>query len=431
MKVIHINSSDLNGGAARAAYRIHKSLLDNENRLNIKSIMRVIKKESDDFTVVGGAPLNKSKYFIALMPYLAKLSRFGFNTKNQSIHSTAPFKSGLGYELKKRFEKDRNEIIHLHWLGDNTLSIEEIGEIPQRIVWTLHDFWPFCGAEHYLHYDLKNLILCDERYKNGYTNANKAIFEKGRDINKNTWLRKKKSWQKQIDIVCPSKWIYECAKKSLLMRNWDINLIPHPLDLIKWSPVEKKIARKILNLKEDRFYILFGALRATSDPRKGSNLLFKTILRLHSILKPSYLKKIEILIFGQSKPKYLPRIGFPVTYFGRLNDEISMRILYSAADLMVVPSIQESFGLTASESQACGTPVVAFRNSGIIDLVDHEITGHLANPFDDLSLAYSIKWVLENAKELKLGKNARERAIRLWNPSKIAKLYSNVYNNKR
>ena len=108
-----------------------------------------------------------------------------------------------------------------------------------------------------------------------------------------------------------------------------------------------------------------------------------------------------------------------------------MRLLYSAADLMVVPSIQESFGLTASESQACGTPVVAFRNSGIIDLVDHEITGHLATPFDDLSMASSIKWVLENSKKFKLRINARERAIRLWKPSRIAKLYSDIYKTKR
>ena len=144
-------------------------------------------------------------------------------------------------------------------------------------------------------------------------------------------------------------------------------------------------------------------------------------------MKASYLKEIEILIFGQSSPKYEPKLGFPITYFGRLNDEISLRLLYSAADLMVVPSIQEAFGLTASESQACGTPVVAFRNSGLIDVVDHEITGHLANPFDYVSLAESIKWVLENSKEFKLEINARKRAIRLWNPSRIAKLYSEIY----
>ena len=70
--------------------------------------------------------------------------------------------------------------MHLHWLGDNTLSIEEIGKSPQRIVWTLkYDFWPFCGAEHYLHYDMNNLILSDERYKNGYTKKNKFYYEKG------------------------------------------------------------------------------------------------------------------------------------------------------------------------------------------------------------------------------------------------------------
>ena len=138
--------------------------------------MRVMKKDSDDFTVEGGPPLNKSKFFIRSLPYLAKISRFGFKSKNSSIHSNAPFRSGLGFELKKRFEKDPNEIVHLHWLGDNTLSIEEIGEIPQRVVWTLHDFWSFCGAEHYLHYDMDNLRLSDERSKNGYTKKNKLRF---------------------------------------------------------------------------------------------------------------------------------------------------------------------------------------------------------------------------------------------------------------
>ena len=430
MNIIHINSSDISGGAARAAYRIHKSLLSNKKKYNIESTMRVMKKDSDDFTVVGRPPLNKSKFFIRSLPYLAKISRFGFSTENPILHSTAPFRSGLCHELKKRFKKNRNEIVHLHWLGDNTLSIEEIGEIPQRIVWTLHDFWPFCGAEHYLHYDLKNMILSDERYKNGYTKNNKSYFDKGRDINKKTWLRKKRHWQKKIDIVCPSKWMYESAKQSLLMKDWDLNIIPHPIDLNEWLPVEKKLARKILNLKANKVYILFNAFGVTSDPRKGSNLLFKAILHLHSLIKSPLLKKIEILVFGQSSPKNVPKLGFPIKYFGRLNDEISLRLIYSAADLMVAPSIQEAFGLTASESQACGTPVVAFGSSGLMDVIDHEVTGHLANPFDYLSLANSIKWVLENSSELKLGINARKRAESLWDSTIIAKQYYDLYSSK-
>ena len=224
--------------------------------------------------------------------------------------------------------------------------------------------------------------------------------------------------------------MYESAKQSVLMKDWDINIIPHPIDLNKWSPVEKKIARKILNLKANKVYILFNAFGVTSDPRKGINLLFKAILHLHSLIKLPYLNKIEILIFGQSSPKNIPRLGFPTKYFGRLNDEISLRLLYSAADLMVVPSIQEAFGLTASESQACGTPVVAFRNSGLIDVIDHEVTGYLANPFDYLSLAQSIKWVLDNSSEFKLGINARKRAESLWDSKIIAKQYYDLYSSK-
>ena len=95
---------------------------------------------------------------------------------------------------------------------------------------------------------------------------------------------------------------------------------------------------------------------------------------------------------------------------------------------MVLPSRQEAFGQTASEAHACGTPVVAFATGGLVDIVDPHITGALAEQFDPLSLAAAIGWVLEDPQRRRqLGTAARQRAERLWEPARVARLYGEVY----
>lgn len=102
------------------------------------------------------------------------------------------------------------------------------------------------------------------------------------------------------------------------------------------------------------------------------------------------------MIFGSSQPETAINLGFKAHYTGRLNDDISLALVYAAADVMVVPSIQEAFGQTASESLACGTPGVAFSATGLKDVVDHLMTGYLASPFSVEDLEKGISWVLED-----------------------------------
>ena len=432
MKVIHISSSDINGGAARAAYRIHKSLhqFGKENG-KLNSVMRVIKKDSDDYTVDGLPPKGKNKYYLFLLPYLAKLSRLGFKPENYSIHSNAPFPSGIGKELENRYKKYNDEIVHLHWLGDNTLSIEELGSIKQRIIWTLHDQWAFLGAEHYcMNPNLDFSIKDNARFIKGYFRDNNLKRKVGRDINRYTWNRKLKNWHNRMHIVCPSNWMAECAKKSYLMRNFDISVIPYPIDLNKWSPVEPLHARNILNLNPEKKYILFGALGGTKDFRKGSDLLFKALKKLYVKLENSNIDDIEIIIFGQSEPSDPINLGFRSHYFGHLHDDISLRLLYSASDLLVIPSRLDNLPQTGIEAHACGTPVVAFKSGGLEDIVENGVTGLLVRPFDDDMLAESIKSILQNSKKMNLRENSRNRAKLLWDPTKIAKQYLEIYRSK-
>jgi glycosyltransferase involved in cell wall biosynthesis len=140
------------------------------------------------------------------------------------------------------------------------------------------------------------------------------------------------------------------------------------------------------------------------------------------------LEQLELVVFGQSRPAQPPDLGFPINYSGSLHDDLSLRLLYAAADVMVVPSRQEAFGQTASEAHACGTPVVALTTGSPVDIVDHHITGALAQPFHPLSLAATIRWVLEDPqRRLQLGAATRQRAERLWDPARVMGLVAGVY----
>jgi len=428
VNILHICASDLQGGAARASYRVHRSLVEHGEKHHVTSRMRVITRLSDDPTVIGGLP-QQNPIWRRLRPRLNQQVRRGFRTSNSIIHSIAWPATGLGAELQERQRSGTADLVHLHWLGDSTLSIEEIGRLRQPVVWRLADQWAFCGAEHYTSPPgPSETASSDERFMLGYPPASRPAYESGPDLNRRTWLRKHRAWQKPIHIVCPSPWLADCARRSALMESWPIRVIPNPLDLTVWAPADQRQARTLLQLPTDRPLVLFGALGGTADPRKGADLLLEAMQILRSKLVDTPMAALELVVFGQSRPAQPPVLGFPIHYAGRLHDDVSLRLLYAAADVMVVPSRQESFGQTASEAHACGTPVVAFRTGGLADIVADGITGALAEPFDPVSLATAIHWVLEDPeRRVELAAAARQRAERLWDSAQIARLYAEVY----
>ena len=429
MNVLHVCASDLRGGAARAAYRVHRALVEHGEKHHLTSQMRVIAQFSDDPTVIGGLPKEQNWVWRRLRPRLNHQARRGFRTDNSVKHSIAWPATGLGTELQERQQSGTADLIHLHWLGDATLSVEEIGRLSQPVVWRLADQWAFCGAEHYTSPPRAGeTASSDERFVHGYTSASRPPHESGPDLNRRTWLRKQRAWRRPMQIVCPSTWLADCARRSALMGHWPIRVIPNPLDLDTWAPVDRCQARALLNLPRDRPLVLFGALGGTADPRKGADLLLEALQILRSKLADTPMAKLELVVFGQSRPVQPPVLGFPIHYAGRLHDDLSLRLLYAAADVMVVPSRQESFGQTASEAHACGTPVVAFRTGGLVDIVTDGVTGALAEPFDSVSLSAAIHWVLEDPdRRYQLATAARQRAEQLWDPGQVAGLYAEVY----
>ena len=179
-------------------------------------------------------------------------------------------------------------------------------------------------------------------------------------------------------------------------------------------------------MPQGKSLILFGALNPDRDDRKGF-LVLKTALE--ELSKKLSRDHTEIVIFGSSGFKKPLDVGFKCHFLGKLNDDFSLCLAYNSADVMVVPSLQEAFGQTASESLSCGTPVVAFNATGLMDVVEHKVSGYLADPYSSHDLAGGILWVLKNtACSPRLNINARERAINHFDVNKQAKQYIRLFN---
>ena len=390
MKVLQLNHSDINGGAARAAYRIHHAL----RGAGLDSTMWVNVAAARDWTVEG--PSGKWDKALSLVsPKAAGLLRHALMTENPIIHSPAILPSNW----VKRVNASDVDVVHLHWVQGEMLSIADIGRIKKPIVWTLHDMWAFCGAEHYTE---------DLRWRDGYQRDNRPPYKSGFDLNRWTWQRKRKHWQRPMHIVTPSQWLGECGRCSKLMRDWPVSVIPNCLDTGRWAPLDQTLARDLLGLPTNVPLLVFGAIGGTSDPRKGFDLLVDTLLELRR-------RKIDLnlVIFGEHAPRNPIDFGFRTHYLGHLYDDASMIAAYSAADAMVIPSRQDNLPNTGVEAQACGLPVVAFDIGGMPDIVDHKVTGYIAEPF--------------NTDKAFMRMSARDSAVRKFSKGVIAPQYINLY----
>jgi len=408
MKVSILSTSDHSGGAARAATRLNTALA----KSGIDSTMLVGNKQSDHWRITG--PQGKLKKFAnQFLPAIENFAAGLQSTTNPAQHSLARTTSIKASTINH----STADLVNIHWICRGFLSIEEIGRITKPLVWTFHDMWPFCGAEHLSTDD------AEARWKHGYTKDNRDPAHSGLDIDRYVWLRKQKAWKRPFQIVTPSKWLADCVRGSSLMQSWPVAVIPNPLDTNIFRPHPKELARGLLQLPREAKLIIFGAMDAINDPNKGWDLLSAALRKLRNDAS-----NVHCAIFGQSEPKKSPDIGLPLHWMGVLRDEVTLALLYSAADVMIVPSRIENLPQAGTEAQACGCPVVAFNTCGLKEVVKHGETGYLATPLSSDDLATGINWVLEDEdRHQLLSENARKRAVESWSQEKISALYVELY----
>ncbi|UYZ82608.1 glycosyltransferase [Entomomonas sp. E2T0] len=408
MKPLIVSATDGLGGADRAAFRVLSAL----RKFDVDAEMLVLHKYTDCYYV--NKPNSKiERLWTVLRNIMANRIQNLQKTENKDLHSGNWFRSHLLKNINT-FEVD---LVNLHWCNAETLSIKQIASINKPIVMTLHDMWAFCGSEHYV-------VDSSIRFKEGYLKSNREQGEKGVDIDRKVWERKKKYWQIPFSIVTPSDWLSQCVSESNLFTGWPIFTIPNALDTTLYKPLDKNICREILGLPKDILLIGFGAIN-TKDFRKGFDLLLDSLNHLSNSVN---LLDIACVVVGQTEPKEKLKLNIPIHYMGRFYDDYTMALFYNAIDIMVVPSRQENLPQTATEAQACGTPVVAFNCTGLTSAIEHNKTGYLAKAYDSEDLAEGIRKILTDQDNYKLlQKNARERAVELWSQEVVSKQYIELY----
>lgn len=406
MKILHLATHE-GSGAGRAALRLHLGLLNEQ----VDSSAFVLQKGSDIQSVVKlGTQSSLYKRIQSKLSIMILSNIFGCDT-TFSVNATPSL-------IPNQIKNPSPDVINLHWIGWEFLRVEDLKSFKVPLVWTLQDMWPFTGGCHYSQ-------NCD-RYTDSCGACPQLHSSKNSDLSRWVWQRKAKAWKGiNLTIVAPSSWMAECASSSSLFKDLRVEVIPFCLDTESYKPSNRLVARELLNLPQDKQLILFGAFSATKDQRKGFHLLLPA---LQSLSKSGWGDQIELVVFGASQPEKPVDLGFKAHYLGHLNDDNSLALVYSAADVMIVPSIQESFGQTASESLACGTPVVAFNATGLKDIVDHQQNGYLAHPFEIEDLAKGIAWVLEDiVRHQKLCNRAREKAEQEFALELQARRYLSLY----
>ena len=375
MKVVHLAYSDDGGGAFKAAYRIHRGLAG----LDIDSTMLVSRRLRSDPTVkdagsTGGRLWGQLASHLDMAPWrLLRMPRAEYSSL-----------AWVGTAATRRANAMAPDIVQLHWICAGFLRLETLAAITSPLVWRLADMWPLAGAEHY--------VGDDVRYREGYRTDTRPATERGWDLNRWVWQRKRRVYARlrNLTVVTPSRWLARCAAESILLRGRRIEVIPTGQDLGSFRPIPKIQARSILRLPPDAKLVMAASMDI-ADRRKGVGPLLQA---LESLRGSGY----RLLLLGDDP---LNRLRLPVEahWLGGLNDSVSLALAYSSADVFVAPSTEENLANTVIEAMACGVPCVAFNVGGMPDIVHPGRNGYLAAPFDTDDLARGIVSVLESGAD--------------------------------
>jgi glycosyltransferase involved in cell wall biosynthesis len=414
VRITQVCTSDISGGAARSAYRLHTGL----RRTGEESTLFVQTRESNDPSVVG---------FSSSVDSIGRVRR---GIRKWVIQGNASKLAAKRPWNASYFSDDRSEhfaealkqfpacdVVHLHWFSGFLDYRSFFSQVPKNlpIVWTLHDMNSFTGGCH---------------FDNGcgrFTNCCGACPQLGsqdnEDFSRAVWTRKREAYasvnRSKLHLVTPSHWLAREAQRSSLLAERPISVIPYGLDTEVFQPRDRKASRNVLGIPADAKVILFLA-DWVSEARKGFSLLRQA---LNEIPDKSNL---TLLTMGRGPAD--TQLDIPTIRLAYLGEERFLSMVYSAADIFVLPALQDNFPNTALESLACGVPVVAFNVGGVPEIIRHGIEGSLVPPGDVQGLRSAICAMLDEPEVLQRMKvNARQRILLEYKLEFQAQRYIELY----
>ena len=335
-----------------------------------------------------------------------------FSTRNLWAIDTAC----CGEDITSTEEYQNADVIHLHWINQSFLSfktLEKIVKSGKKIVWTMHDAWNATGICH-LTLECKNhLSECGNCQYLSHTSPS--------DLSHKVWKKKKALYAAgNIQFVTCSRWLMEEVKRSSLLASQNVTSIPNPLDTNFFMPQNKMLARKMLQLPEEKKLLLFVA-QNVNNPYKGMKYLFEAV-------KKSRRNDITLLMLGNAEGVECE--GVETIALGYLSEQEKIRAAYNAADAFILPSLSENLPNTIMEAMACGTPSVAFRVGGIPEMIDHMENGYLSDFQDSSDLSQGIEYVLKEENAARLSAACREKVLTEYSEKSVVERYLSLYGQK-
>ncbi|EIM64875.1 glycosyltransferase [Desulfobacter postgatei] len=414
MRVLIINTFSCGGGAARAARRLHHALLD---------------QNIDSFFLSSDGIGTERDYLAQITDYKsAEIDgdiQGNYINKNRTSLSNTFFSVSLAhYDIMNLVLEIKPDIINLHWVA-RFLSyeiLERLLSLHIPIVWTLHDERPYTGGCHYTagcdQFISQKCANCPQ-LKQDPLSLTKKNLEKSNNLLKG----------KKVTVVCPSSWLSRRAKQSAVFCDNQILTIKNCVEIDIFTQLDKRKEKERLGIPVDSIAILAGA-HDNKEKRKGYSYFLHALKIINDDYSLStFVKqgKIVILIVGEHAED-IEFLGYKTKNFGYINDDSMLSSIYNAADVFVLPSLEDNLPNTLLESGACATPMVAFNSGGISDIVIDRKTGLLAKTGSAIQLALHLKLLINYPDTRnRLGENARAFVTKECNPNKQAEEYLNVY----
>lgn len=408
--ILHLSTFQWEGGAAVAASRLNQAL--RHHGVDSQLLVHRAQKPTEGVTAWTNSDWDQKVFWarfaaerLAFLPYEKDRSvRFAFSP------------AAVGVPIEKHPLVQQADIINLHWINFGFLSLaglEKLFSLGKPIVWTLHDMWAFTGGCHYSRgcdNFRSHCGYCPYLSRPGAYDLSFEVFEQ----------KKALFAQTPVTFVGPSQWLADLTQQAALTGQCAIHRIPYPIDSTLFTPQPKTELRKKMGLPLDKKLILFAGAN-TQDPRKGYLYFRDAVNQLRDC------DNAQVLVFGKSSADAYQHITRPVHDLGKLSDLTRIAEAYAAADVMVVPSLEDNLPNTVLEAMACGTPVVGFDIGGIPDMIDHRRNGYVATYRSAESLAQGIEWVLAADAQGEISAQARRKVLDTYSEEIVARQYQDLY----
>ena len=413
MRIVHLSTHDITGGAARSAYRLHTGL----RQLGCDSLMFVAHRKSEDDSVVAFRPPRDLLSRLSRRLRQAKIQRsFALyqNTRPAGYEGFSDARSQYGASFLKQLPS--HNLVNLHWIAGFVDYKTFFTIVPQRtpIVWRLSDQNAFTGGCHY-----------DDgcgKYNTGCGKCPQLGSGEEEDLSAQLWQCKKELFSRisaaHLHIVAQSRWMADQTRNSALLGRFPVTIIPNGLDTTVFSPQNRARVRDAFGIPRAAKVVLFAAASITNR-RKGFAFLARTLAKLRHT-------DLFLVSLGKGTPSF--DLYVPHLHLDKIEDDHTLAQVYSAADVYVIPSLQDTLPNTVLEAMACGTPIVGFAIGGIPDMVRPDLTGLLVPVGNVDALRDAISQLLENeAKKAEMSVNCRLIAMKEYSLELQVRRYIALY----